>query len=509
MKRFYKGKIFCHLITDLFYVALIALGFIDILFIENDLGDTVGIRSSLIPYYIAGCALIYIAFIAYRVLYIRLSGYELLENEIVSHRGVIFRKKSRLEYSKINSINKRQNIIERLFGVCVLTVDSGSANTASTAEILVIEQKEEAERIMQLLGSLKDKSAPVSSFCKENEEKTPLSESYYSFRTGAKLIFSLLNLVTALFYLVIAAVLLTASVYALSLLKLVSVSGIYAYLLQAIFGFFILLIAVSAISFGISVIYSFINYYDFRVLKNGDSINVGYGLIVRHENSFKISKIKAIKVHQGIIKRIFGFASIHIEVIGYTAESGGQDKGESIGVLVPLCKLSELNAILAELLPEYKIGERGERAKAYFPFISWFSLIFTLVSLAVSGVVFPILVCLSLGATAIKATAFAFALGYITVLSIALINAALKYNNSSISVNGSKITVCGGGFVRQITVFDSKNLVAVERVSTPMRERLGISSFVLHIRANAETNEIRLDIRDSKIEEDLVSLLRI
>ena len=343
MKRFCKNNVLCHLITDLAYVAIIAISFIDMLFIEDEAGELVGIETALVPLFIGACVLIYLAFILYQVFYLRLSGYQINENEVFCQRGVIFRRKSRLEYSKINAINKRQNIIQRIFGVAVLTLDSGATKTAGGAEIIIIEDTKNVDRLMSYFRSVKDGAAPVSSLNAEICEKPQrLCTNYYEFTSKSKLLFSLINAVTALFFLVLSGAVLLLAFFAFSALRLVNADGILEYLITGAVAAVILLVGTSAVSFIGSIIYSFVSYYGFSVTKDNDSINISYGLFVRHENSFKLSKIKAVKVSQGLIKRLFGFASINLEVIGYTVDSSSENKGEEIGVLIPFCKCARL-----------------------------------------------------------------------------------------------------------------------------------------------------------------------
>ena len=153
MKKFSKNHIFASLIIDLFYVFIIALAFVDFAFISNEEGEYVGVNYQALPYYIALLVVAYILFTVYRIIYVHTSGYQLTEREIVCNRGVLFRKKSILEYSKINSINKKQNFIQRIFGIAVLTVDSGSANMGHLPEIIVIEKNDVVD---QLLNKLKN-----------------------------------------------------------------------------------------------------------------------------------------------------------------------------------------------------------------------------------------------------------------------------------------------------------------------------------------------------------------
>lgn len=509
MKRFYKGNILYHLICDLAYVLLAGVYFSDLLLITDAEGELIGFNSDRIPLFAAILLCVYALFALYRALYIKLSGYELSENEIVCQKGVLFRKKSRLEYKKINAINKKQNLLQRILKIAVLTVDSGSANSSHRAEIMIIERADVADALMASLREIKDGAVPVRDFSVKTEEKnTPLNESLYNFTSAKKLLFSLINLISSLFVILALLGLFAICMAVILSLKLVGISALSEYLIYGIIFGAAATLGVSVITFAVSVIFSFVTYYGFRVSRSGDNIEISYGLLAKRENSFGYSKIRGVKITQGPIKRLFGFATINLEVIGYTADtSNGKESSEGIGVLVPFCKMSDAERILSEILPDFVPTERQTRAKGFFPFISWF-LFFALAAIAVIfGVTLPVMSALSVSALAIKAVAAGLVFSALAVLLIYTVNAIFRYRNAAISLHGDRLTVYGGGLIRQISVFKAKNVIALEEYTTPMRKRRGISSYIIHIRTNSQTNEIKLGIHDRALIDELNSRL--
>lgn len=123
MKRFDKGYIYSGLLSDLFNSLVILFIFLKDFFLD----ETAKAKDIMaaIPFFAVGFIVIYSCFIVYRILYYKTSGYELTETEIKCNRGVFFRKRSVLDYKKIHAINKKQSLFNRIFGIAVLTVDSG------------------------------------------------------------------------------------------------------------------------------------------------------------------------------------------------------------------------------------------------------------------------------------------------------------------------------------------------------------------------------------------------
>ena len=102
MKKFDKGYIYSNLLSDLFASFVLVFFFFKDTFTDANAEYT---QVSLLIMAIAFVA-IYLCFTVYRILFYKTSGYELTEKEIKCNRGVLFRKRSVLEYKKIHAINK-------------------------------------------------------------------------------------------------------------------------------------------------------------------------------------------------------------------------------------------------------------------------------------------------------------------------------------------------------------------------------------------------------------------
>lgn len=504
MKRFDKGFIFSCLLSDLFTsFVLVSLFANDILFDSEADG---ALNVPLIPYFVAAFFIIYICFVIYRILYYKTSGYELTQREIKCRRGVLFRKNSVLDYQKIHAINKKQNIIHKLFGIAVLTVDSGSTNTAQQAEIVIFEKADIVDTLLNELHALRETGMRTEHTPKET---VLLSEkdSLYHFTSKRKLLYTAANVFSAAFFTVVLglalAILIGICNYALRL-------GMFDSFLDYLLLFGLILVGASLL-FSLfsclgSVVQSFVGYYNFIITKRDHDLEISYGLLNRHTNAFAFNRIKGVKISQGPVQRMLGFASIKLEVIGYVSENG--NNGVELGVLVPFCKYSEVNEILAKVLPDYVPDERQTKAVSYFPFISWFSCILG----GVTGLIMLItaldLLLLGAASAAIPITLSAVLLTGVLIFAITALDACLCYKNSGLAIHGDRITAYHGGYTRVITVFLRKNLIAVEDVTTPLRKKAGITTLVMHLGTNAMTNEVKVQMQSdslvTKLEDTLI-----
>ena len=509
MKRFDKGYIYSSLLTDFFYSLVLVFMFLKDFFLDEE-STPVDIAAAA-PVLVIGFAIIYLCFVVYRILYYKNAGYELTDKEIKCHRGVLFRKRSVLDYKKVHAINKKQNIIHRIFGIAVLTIDSGSANTSHQAEITIVEKSTVVDELLVELNSLKENG--VRSDVREREAEEVLlsdKDSLYRFTSGKKILYTLINIASTAFFTALFAIFAIAVIGVCKVMLQLDFLGTWGqYFLYAILITVGAMLLFSFFSLIGSIIYSFVGYYDFTVTKRDNNIQISYGLLEKHTNAFSYDRIKGVKISQGFVQRILGFASIRLEVIGYTVSSGDDNKSAGLGVLVPFCKYDEIGEILGKVLPDYIPNEKQTKAVSLFPFVSWFLLIFGIVvGITLTGAV-AVMAVLNAPSAVISAVAFAILGLALIVIAFKFASAVLGYHTNGLAFENGKITVYSGGFNKNITVFMSKHLVAVENVTTPLCERHGIASLVMHLKTNALSNEVKVHIQKDALTVELEKMLTL
>lgn len=506
MKRFDKGYIYSCLVTDILATLAILFLFLKDFFIGED-ASAEEVKAA-IPLFVIGFVLIYLCFFVYRVLYYRTSGYEMTENEIRCQRGVLFKKRSLLEYRKVHAINKKQNIIQRIFGIAVLTVDSGSANTAHQAEITVIEKEKTVDALMRELNALKDGARAEEAGGAQAEVLISDKDSLYRFTSKRKMLYTLINIASTAFFTALFAILTVIVLAACKWVWQPEILGSWGrYFLFAALITVGAVLLFSLFSFIGCMLRSFIGYHNFTVTKEDSHIRISYGLLEKHTNAFHYDRIKAVKISQGLVQRMLGFATIKLEVIGYTTD--GEDGNAALGVLVPFCKYDEVGEILGKVLPAYVPDEKETRAVSYFPFVSWFLLILGTVTGVVLLQVLSFLLCLHASPAVILAVSFALIGAGAVVFIVKALHAALSYRNNGLALRDGKVTAYFGGFTRTVTVFMTKSLVAAENVTTPLRKKAGITSLVMHLKTNAQSNEIKVHMQEDALSKEMEQLLNL
>ena len=507
MKKFDKGYIYSCLLSDLFSSLVVVFIFLKDFFLDESakVEDII----AAIPFFVIGFAVVYLCFIVYRILYYKTSGYELTEKEIKCNRGVLFRKRSVLDYKKVHAINKKQNIFHRIFGIAILTVDSGSTNTSHQAEITIIEKDKIVDDLLNELNALKEGGARnVESTQPKDELLLSDEDSLYCFTSGKKMLYTLINIASTAFFTALFAVLAIIVIGICKLMLQQNFLGTWGQ--YFLFAFLITLGAMllfSMFSLIGCLIHSFVGYYQFKITKRGNDIQISYGLLEKHTNTFSYDKIKAVKITQGLVQRMLGFASIRLEVIGYTVNSGDDDKNAGLGALVPFCKYDEIGEILSKVLPDYVPDQKQTKSISYFSFISWFALTLGIITgVVLLQAALPMLI-FNVPSTIIVAVAFAVVGVGAIIIAVKALSAALSYQNNGIAINDGKITAYYGGFTKNVTVFMARNLIAAENVTTPLRQKAGITSLVMHLKTNALSNEVKVHIQNDALSEEVEKLL--
>lgn len=501
MKRFDKRYVYSHLLSDFFSSLVLTFLLCEDLLFDSETDAFIGGRVAILSCVVL-FVVIYVCLAVYRVLYYRTSGYALTEREMRCRRGVLFRKNSVVEYTKIHAINKKQTLFHKIFGIAVLTVDSGSANTAHQAEITVVEKNAVVDALLNELHALREGGVRELSDAAEKTVLFTEDDPLYRFTSKKKFLYTFISLAATACSTLVFGGLLAVALGACQWLLQANVMGTmgeYAVLATGIVLAVTLLCSV--ISFVGCVIRAFVGYHNFRITKHGNDIEISFGLLERHTNTFSCDRIKGVKITQGLFQRMLGFASIKLEVIGYVNEAGSDNV--ELGVLVPFCRYREAGEILAKVLPAYVPQEKQTSAAAFFPFVSWFLLIFGGITAVVAGLTALNMHLLGAAATVIGTVLVGISGAAFIPCLIVVVGAYLNYKTSGAAWDDGKITAYSGGFTKTVTVFKVRNLVAVEEVTTPLRKKAGIASLVLHLRTNALSNEVTVPIQCDWLTDEL------
>ena len=84
----------------------------------------------------------------------------------------------------------------------------------------------------------------------------------------------------------------------------------------------------------------------FTLVRDGDRLRIRRGLVQRSEATVPVSRVRAVRVVEGVFRRPFGLAALTVEVTGYA------DEASAARTLFPLVRVRDVRAFLDEFLPE-------------------------------------------------------------------------------------------------------------------------------------------------------------
>ena len=508
MKKFSKRLIYHRIFVGFFLGIFASIYVLSSLLSENEEAiNPIAIFISLGTGFV-----VFVFYIIYGILFYHLSGYEIKENQIICKRGVIFKKKSILDFSKINSVNKKQSIFQKMFGISSLKIDSGSTNSAKEEEVLVIEDTNVVNELYTLFKSI-DKNNPVLSLNKEKDflenislEKDSLNvkveENLYNFDSQSKIIYTFVNSFLYLFLTICTVFVICGSLYLNYLFPDENSEAItLGEILVVTISTFVVFLAICFLG---SLLRAFIGYYNYKITKTNDTINVEYGLLVNNHNSFDLSKVKGVVITQGLFQRLFKLATIKVEVIGYVE---GNNNQASIGMLIPLCKKKEISTYLEKIIPSHIPLKQENKAKAFIPFISWYTIIGGLTS--ISLMIPASLISLAYNSIEALIALDSIILGiYLLGLVICLFDGLFAYHAQDIRIDSENITIYTGSIVKTSTVIKKNNIIAIEDITTPFRAKCGLYSYVIHFHTNAFSNTKTVRILDEEYRDKLLDCIK-
>jgi len=434
-----------------------------------------------------------ILFIRWRKCYIYIDG-----NEIVLEKGAIFKRKLVMPFEKINTININRSIIQRIFGLCRLSFDTGSivAREAGVPELSITLKLDSAEKLKAYISAkMKNEDAVLNTtgdIQVESEEKKKLYRisiaDYFIYGlTTSKigwLIVAVLGIIGEVGDFVIE---LMDEVVLPTLSKIdptvLIVAGIIAFAMAY------LLVAV------ISVIVSLIRFHSFTVTRDGNNINIKYGLLTIKNFTLPVRNIHALIIKQNLVRQIFGLCSVEAVSIGY-----GDGENE-VALLIPIIKKSKLKGVLRELLPEYSIDTKTEKAPKRA--LLWFVLKPMLVPAISVAVAYFIINSI----TGISPYAIPIVIAMIIVELFAIIAGSLHFCHSELGFDERSVKISSGGFHRTVTIMRRECVQSVDAESGLIQRWFKLSDYILDYHAPALKSSVRVNNLADGYEEQIADLI--
>ena len=250
-----------------------------------------------------------------------------------------------LPFSQVHSADISSSLVQRVFNVCKLEIDTAGGDEKS--EISILLSKEEALRVKNIIFKGNKNNDEVEIMEEENIKKFTLSlKDLFAMATLSSRILAGFFIITA-FYSKVDDIIpkefkRRVQVFSDDAMNGVNSTSIIKYIVALIF-------VMLFISWMISIIITIIKYYRFTVTREEDNIKLSYGFFDKKEVTIPVKRIQSLIIVEGVIKKPLGYFSLNVETIGY-----GKDKGEST-MICPMAKKKAINKFFEDILPEMNI----------------------------------------------------------------------------------------------------------------------------------------------------------
>lgn len=300
--------------------------------------------------------------------------------------GVIFKKERSIKRERVQTVNIRRGIFQRLLGLASLQVETAGGGSESELSLTAV-TLEEAYNIKESLEgpAVENDLAPEENAEKAageiGDEGVVREEKETAPRAGLKALIDTAlkpgeqtragedNQAEATYRITIPELFIAGATSG-GFFVLFSVTGLifsqalpfipdafWEHLLDRVTstaaGTVVLVVLVLLfLSWLISSLAFMVQYANFTLQRRQDRLQVTWGLIEQKQLTLNLNRLQALVVHEGILRQPFGRCALVAEVAG-----GGSREQNYITLLFPLLRTDELSHFLARILPEYRLPD--------------------------------------------------------------------------------------------------------------------------------------------------------
>ncbi len=267
--------------------------------------------------------------------------YTVQDHELRIEQGIFSRRKTYIPQERIQSVQVSAGIVQRIFGLVKLEVQTASGASQAKA-ILPAITKTEAISLQNFLQlSVTSPELPPDEHMPSLEKKLGRKELIITATTSNGIGVVLLGGLAFLSQ--INQYIPDEDIYTKIGNYLINFAG-EAGLIYILAVFLLLLMA-----WILSILGTLISIGGFSLSRLEDRLLVERGLIEKRQINIPLNRIQAIKISAGILRQPFGLKTIYVISAGYG------DKGSNETLVFPLLAQKNLSDFLNTFLPEYSL----------------------------------------------------------------------------------------------------------------------------------------------------------
>lgn len=403
----------------------------------------------------------------------------MVDDTLVYENGVINKKRTVIPFAKINTIDMSRNLFQRVCGTCRLKLDTGalSDGAKSSSEMELIFSLADADTIRSYILTRKAGDDMQTESAGANMPAADKGEPKWTVRASFKDFFLYGLTDSSVFKLFVGLLAVFVFIGELSpelvdrligyvvpaadaAVEMLSRYALLVIVLIVLLAF----VAVSLIANIWSIIMAAIRFYDFRVVREGRNIIIRYGLISLKSYTIPVDKVHACIIKQNLMQQILRSASVSVVSVGYGNET------DETALLFPIIRLSKLDGLLEELLPEYRVECRyvkPEKKSIWLHIVRPMCVvtIALAVGVAVAALIFEYLTLALVVA--------------VLIFALSLTSQILRYRKTGLGVCSTAVAVRSGGMRCTEYIIRRDAVQSVEATGGPLVRRLGQRNYII------------------------------
>jgi putative membrane protein len=285
------------------------------------------------------------------------------ESEIIIKSGVFSRKQRNIPIERVQNVNVKQDLLQRILGIAKIQIETaGDVSSEGVLEYVKLKDADEINRVIRIYQQKIKQPKEFTnseSYSQDYINEIKNSETYNPSLDGDVLYeMSRKDLVTY-GMIRLRPLFLIYGIWAMSYItqfkslndfvvtylgdQIDTLIELPIYYLIPI-GLVFLLSSV-LISWLIDIIWTFTQFYGFRLIKDGNKLFTSYGLLSKHSITIPLKKLQQITISTNPVKKKFNFYTMILLTAGFDVNKQAQPSA------VPLAKLENLLEISSRVYP--------------------------------------------------------------------------------------------------------------------------------------------------------------
>lgn len=266
--------------------------------------------------------------------------YRVEEGELIVEQGILRHQERHIPLANIQEIRLEQNLIQRQLGIARADIETSTGGGVEAS--LALLSVHDIARLRRCVFEHRGEGAPDGG---TPRSEAPAVAEVPLVRLGwpELLIAGLTSNGIFTLFLILGALLRFAEEWLPEAGRRALLRGIEAtvralggqstaMMLATLFLSITFLVLLSVAASGVMAV---VRFYDFQLTEQGTALRRTYGLLTRHISSLSPARIQLLAIEQTPLRRLFGWASLRVDVAGVAYERQEEQQGRGAGAADP------------------------------------------------------------------------------------------------------------------------------------------------------------------------------